>query len=198
MADLLCSVHSVWLTNWLTFRLFAVHTVELTDQLTDWLAFCVTYTLSDWLTCWLAVFPTCLHAGWLPVSLFTWQILRFKLFTQFNTFQSKRSCVSGQYQTAEQSDQIRFTVVRGKNPYFYCLSSVSLSIFSLQTSRPLFDCSRIFENAKIWTVLQSRPVFGQNEPKLPKDLLSLKPATKKCMLFADLHQDLHNHFCPFR
>ena len=115
-----------------------------------------------------------------------------------NTFQSKRSCVSGQYQTAEQSDQIRFTVVRGKNPYFYCLSSVSLSIFSLQTSRPLFDCSRIFENAKIWTVLQSRPVFGQNEPKLPKDLLSLKPATKKCMLFADLHQDLHNHFCPFR
>ena len=173
---------SDWKTGW--------PPVQRTLCLTDWLAFCVTYTLSDWLTCWLAVFPTYLHAGWLSVLLFTWQILGFKLFTPGNF---AKKCLSKQVKLCFWSvsdcktvgfvSQSWFTISWGKKTYFYRLSSVLLSIFSLQTSRPLFDCSHILENAKIHTVLLSRSVFGKNEPKLPKDLLSLKPATKKWMLF---------------
>ena len=43
----------------------------------------------------------------------------------------------------------------GKKPYFYRLSLVSLSVFSLVPDL-LFDCSRVLEYAKIQTVLRSR------------------------------------------
>ena len=131
----LCSIHSDWLTNWLTCR----HCQ--TNWPTDWL----TYLLFNIHTVWLVG-----YAGWLPVLLFTWQIFGFKLFTPGN-FAEK--CLSKQvklcfwsvsdYKTVGFFSRNRFSVARGKKSYFYRLFLVSLSVFSLQTSRPSFDCSRV-------------------------------------------------------
>ena len=137
----LCAAYTLtdWPIGWLA-HYFAVHTVRLTDQLTDWLTFCLTYTLSDW----LAMLADCL-CYFLPGKFLGLNYSLLEILPK-NAFRSKWSCVSGQYQTTKQSvffSQNRFSVARGKKSYFYRLFLVSLSVFSLQTSRPSFDCSRV-------------------------------------------------------
>ena len=153
---LACSpiLHTVWLKNWLAS---VQRTLWLTDQLADLQTICCTHCQTNWPTDWLTYLLFNIHtvwlvgyAGWLPVLLFTWQIFGFKLFTPGN-FAEK--CLSKQvklcfwsvsdYKTVGFFSQNRFSVARGKKSYFYRLFLVSLSVFSLQTSRPSFDCSRV-------------------------------------------------------